>query len=128
MTQKTTASIPLEFVGESKAVKDLGGSLVKNYYEIEVECLPKDLVDHIDIDISKIETFDDVINLSDIKMPEGMEPQYEEDIVIATVSEPRVEEEPEAEEEKGEESEAEGKQEQSKEEKGEESEAEGKQK
>ena len=36
--------------------------------EIEVECLPGDLVDHIDVDISVLESFDDVIKISNLKL------------------------------------------------------------
>lgn len=100
MKEKLNTEIPLEFTGESKAVKELGGILIKEITEIKVECLPGDLVDHINVDISGMTELEDVIKVSDIKLPEGMELLIELDTIVAMVTEPRVqEEEPVAEQE-----------------------------
>jgi len=72
MTKKIHTEIPLNFVGEAKAVKDLGGTLVKNMDMVEVSCLPGDLVSHIDVDISKLESFDQFIRLHDLALPKGI--------------------------------------------------------
>lgn len=97
MKEKVTAEIPLEFIGESKAVKELGGILIKEAHEIKVECLPNDLIDHIDVDISNLATMDDVIKVSDLNIPKTMEIMDEDDSIVAMISEPKVEEEPEPE-------------------------------
>src|SRR5680860_1588622 len=47
MKEEINAEIPLHFIGESKAVKELGGILIKEIKEVRIECLPGDLVDHI---------------------------------------------------------------------------------
>ncbi len=101
MAKKITTEIPLEFVGESKAVKDLGGMMLKNMDAVEVECLPSDLVDHIEVDISVLNTFEDSINLHDLKLPEGMKLTSETNDQVVSVSESKVEEEPEPETEEG---------------------------
>jgi len=72
MTKKITTEIPLNFTGEAKAVKEMGGTLVKNMDTVEVECLPGDLVSHIDVDISKLESFDQFIRLHDLILPNGI--------------------------------------------------------
>ena len=64
--QTVTVSIPLEFEGESAAVKDLGGILVKVMHEIEIECQPKDLPHAIHVDISKLATLEDQIHVKDL--------------------------------------------------------------
>ncbi len=64
--QTVTVSIPLEFDGESAAVKDLGGILVKVMHEIEIECQPKDLPHAIHVDISKLATLEDQIHVKDL--------------------------------------------------------------
>jgi large subunit ribosomal protein L25 len=64
--QTVTVSIPLEFDGESPAVKDLGGILVKVMHELEIECQPKDLPHAIHVDISKLATLEDQIKVSDL--------------------------------------------------------------
>src|SRR5882724_4104305 len=43
MSEKLKVRVPLHFMGEAPAVKSLGGTLVKNLSELEVECLPADL-------------------------------------------------------------------------------------
>lgn len=73
MTEKMTASVPIELVGVSKAVKENGGILVQVLSEIEVECLPADLPNHIEIDISSLNDFGDAIRVSDIKPINGVE-------------------------------------------------------
>lgn len=121
MSEKITAPIPLSFVGDSKAVIDLGGSLITNKSEVEVECLPGDLPHEIEVDISVLEDFEAVIHLKDIKMPEGVEIKDDIEETVALVEPPRSEEElaeleepveegemPEAEKGQAEEGEAEG--------------------
>lgn len=98
MKDKIKTEIPLHFIGESKAVRELGGIFLREIDGVEVECLPGDLVDHIDVDISSLNTFDDEIRLNDLKLPEGMRLLAETNEIIAQVAEPakqEVEEKPE---------------------------------
>lgn len=95
MKEKITAEIPLHIVGESKAVRELGGTLIQEMDALEVRCLPGDLVDHIDVDISGLHSFEDNIRIEDLKLPEGVEAVGHPDVMIAAVREPKaVEEEP----------------------------------
>lgn len=93
VTKKITAAIPLEFTGVSKAVKDEGGVLVKSIDEIEVECLPADLPKNITVDISPLNTFEDVIKIGDLDIPANVSVALEGGNVVATVTPPRSEEE-----------------------------------
>lgn len=92
MKKKITIEIPLNFVGEAKAVKELGGTLIINLDTVEVECLPENIVKDIDVDISKLETFGDAIKLSDLKIPEDIQIVSEEDLIVASVIELKEEE------------------------------------
>jgi large subunit ribosomal protein L25 len=94
MKEKITAEIPLHFVGESKAVKELGGVLIKDMVHLTVECLPSDLVDHIDVDISVLKTFSDAIRVNDLSLTEGLSLVHHTNEMVAAVKEPKVEEEP----------------------------------
>lgn len=85
MTQKMTASIPLNFVGESKAVKELGANLTKTLQELEIECLPADLPSHIDVPLDKLASIGDMIRVSELTIPNGVTVQNSPDTVIATV-------------------------------------------
>jgi large subunit ribosomal protein L25 len=101
LTEKMHAKIPLIFVGESRAVKGLGGVLIKNVDEFDVECLPTDLVHEIPVDISKLENFGDIIHLKEVTVPPGITVKHlhGEDPIVS-VAEPRSEEEMKALEEK----------------------------
>ncbi len=93
MSEKITAQVPLNFVGDSVAVIDLSGSLITNKSEVEVECLPADLPHEIEVDISVLEDFESVIHLKDIKVPEGVEIKDDLEETVANVEPPRSEEE-----------------------------------
>lgn len=93
MKEKVTTEIPFEFVGEAKAVRELGGMLMREMDSIEVECLPSDLVDHIDVDLSVLATFDDVITVADLALPAGFElKRNNPEDLVAKVIEPKVQE------------------------------------
>lgn len=93
MTKPVEAAIELVFVGESAAVETLGGTLVKSMEEVEVRALPGALVRQIEVDITKLATFDDAIHISDLAIPAGIEVLSEGDGVIATVQPPLSEDE-----------------------------------
>lgn len=103
MTEKLKAKIMVVFAGESRAVKELGGILVKSLNEIEVECLPQYLTHEIKVDITPLREFGDTIRIEQVPVPEGMVFLAHAREVIATVTPPRSEEELKALEEKVEE-------------------------
>ena len=72
MKKKIKVKVPLEFTGVSNAVKSGIGNLVKVLHEIEVEALPSDLPHNLIADISKLETLENNIIVSDIKLPVGV--------------------------------------------------------
>lgn len=71
---KLTMHIPLHFKGEDIApgIKDQAGIISHHMTEVEVRCLPADLPEFIEVDISKLK-LDDSIHLSQIKIPKGVE-------------------------------------------------------
>ena len=94
MDEAITAPVEIKLVGESKAEKELGGVLIHNISEVEIKCLPGDLISEIEVDVSSLNTFDDVISISDLKISDKVEIIGHEDTdVVATVSEPKQEEE-----------------------------------
>ena len=94
MTEKVETAIAIVLEGVAPAVKDLNGVLVQNIEEVEVAALPTALVRELTLDLSALATFDDVLRVSDIKVPEGIEILTDPERTIAIVHEPRVEEEP----------------------------------
>lgn len=99
MDEKISTEIPLEFVGESKVVKELGGYLEKHLDTVEVECLPGDLVHQIEVDISVLKTFDDEIKVQDLPVHKGVEIVTDPEEIVANVHMPKGEAEGAGEEE-----------------------------
>lgn len=93
MTEKMSADIPLEFVGEADAVKALSGTLMTPVESVEVECLPTDLPRAIEVDISVLKTFEDAITVADLKVAPGVEILNDPENLVAVVEEPLSEEE-----------------------------------
>lgn len=93
MSEKLKVKVPLHFTGESAAVKTMGGTLVKNLTEVEVECLPTDLPHEIDVDITPLNTFDDAIRVSDLKVSGKVALLVKPEEVVVLVAPPRTEEE-----------------------------------
>jgi large subunit ribosomal protein L25 len=90
--KKVEVEVPIEFVGVSGAVKDMGGTLVKVLHEIEVEALPKDLPHSISVDISILKDIDSQILAKDIKIPEGVTLITDPEEVVAAISVAKEEE------------------------------------
>ena len=94
LEEKIEADIPVILQGESLAVKDLGGTLIKTMSEIKIKALPQDLPKEIIIDISGLKTFEDHILIKDLKFAEGVEILRDSsDIVVSVAAPEKVEEE-----------------------------------
>lgn len=87
MKKKIRVQVPLEFTGVSNAVKNGIGNLVKVLYEVEIEALPIDLPHNLVVDISKLETLQDNIVVSDIKLPVGVTVINNPSDVVASIIE-----------------------------------------
>ncbi len=93
MDHLLTTLIPVELVGIAPAVKDLNGNLTLPRHEIQVRCLPGDLVKSIVIDVSGLKTFQDSIHARDLKVSEKIHIMLDPDATVVTVLPPRKEEE-----------------------------------
>jgi large subunit ribosomal protein L25 len=98
--EKLHTAIPLHFIGQEKspAGKTSGVVVSHNITEVEVACLPKDLPEYIEVDLSTIDQ-GDIIHLSELNLPEGVEiPELqhgpEHDLPVVTVHAVKVEVEP----------------------------------
>lgn len=90
LKEKITAEVQLVFTGESPAIKELGGILVKNINEIEVEALPQDLPHEIEVDISALQVLNSHLLIKDLKLPSGVELKNKEKTgeIVALIQEP----------------------------------------
>ncbi len=80
------AKVPLVFEGSPPAVKELGGTFIKNLSELEIKALPQNLPHEIKVDISGLNTFEDNILVKDLKLPEGVKVMKEKDLILAFVA------------------------------------------
>ncbi|MBI2482192.1 MAG: 50S ribosomal protein L25 [Candidatus Vogelbacteria bacterium] len=86
MNKPIRVSVPLEFTGESPAVKDLGGALIKVLHEIEIEALPKNLPHNLIIDISSLVALDSQILVKEVVLPAGVTLISELEGVVASIT------------------------------------------
>ncbi len=94
LKEEIVAKVPLVFEGEASAVKELGGTFVRNISEVEVKALPQNLPHEIRVDISLLLTFENSILIKDLKLQEGVKILKGQDDIVAFVASPeKVEEE-----------------------------------
>jgi len=101
MDKKLTVDIPLHLVNTPEGVTK-GGVLQQIRRELNVSALPSKLVDFIEVDVSGLD-IGDAVHAGDLRMPEGIENNEEDDLTIAVVSAPTVEAEERVAEEEAEE-------------------------
>ena len=93
--EKIRISIPLHFTGAaaSPGVKSQGGIVSHMRTETEVSCLPKDLPEFIEVDISGL-SLNESIHLSQLKVPEGvtLTDLAKDDAAVVAIHSPRAEE------------------------------------
>ncbi len=81
-----TAQIPVNFHGDAPGVKE-GGIVEQFLHALEITCVPKDLPESIEVDISAME-LGDALHIGDIKYPSGVTPTGTADIVVAHITKP----------------------------------------
>jgi large subunit ribosomal protein L25 len=83
MTQTITTEIPLLTTGESPVVEQKEGILLHGISEIEVECLPGDLVDALEVDLAELTEVGQAILVEDLAVPSGIDILTDRDEMIA---------------------------------------------
>jgi len=92
LTQRLTVSVPLHFVGKAVGVVE-GGILQPIQREVQVECLPTEIPDFFEIDVSALHIHE-AVHIGDLKLPEGVSALGESTRPLVTVLPPTVEEKP----------------------------------
>jgi large subunit ribosomal protein L25 len=82
--EKIEATVPLRLVGEPIGVREGAGVLEQIIREVEIRCEPRDIPEHLDVDVTNLGVHD-VLHVSDIPTSEGVEILTGADTVIATV-------------------------------------------
>lgn len=90
---KVEIAVPIEFVGISPAVKDLGGVLMKVLHEVKIKAEPANLPHQIDVDVSVITEMEGHISAKDLKLPAGVDLMENPEEVVVLVTMPKEEKE-----------------------------------
>lgn len=95
MDEKIRTEVPLYFEGEAPAVHTYGALLLKTLENVEIEALPKDLPEHIVVDLSGLAELDQSIHVKDLPVPSGVEILADAEEMVAKIEAAREEEEEE---------------------------------
>ena len=93
LNKEVETEVPIELTGESKAVREMQGTITSTKDFITVKCLAKSIPHSIIVDISILEDFSASIRVKDIKLPEGVVTSDDPELVLVNVTPPKAEEE-----------------------------------
>jgi len=91
MTEKLRVTIPVELVGDAPGV-EAGGILEHLIREVEIECLPMDIVESINVDVSQL-NIGDSLTVGDLNIDPKLTMITSPAVAVASVAAPRVEQE-----------------------------------
>lgn len=91
LTEKIEVKVAIHAKGEPVGVKRDGGSLEHVIWELDVVCLPTQIPQHLDVDVSKLE-IGDSIHVKDIVLPQGVTTKHDGEGIVLTVVPPMKEE------------------------------------
>lgn len=92
LKEKLQIEVPIAIIGEAPAVKRGDGDLLISLHELRVECLPGDIPESIEVDVSGLEQVDDSIRVHDVKLGEDVTLLSVGDEMIVKVQGHRAEE------------------------------------
>lgn len=92
LSAKIRVKVPLHFVGKAVGVVR-GGILQPIVREVEVECLPMDIPEFFNVEVSELD-IGDSLHVTGLAMPEGVVAASESDLTLVTVVPPSIEEAP----------------------------------
>lgn len=99
LTEKLHTSVPIELIGQAPAEVNMAAVVVTGISELEIECLPQDMPERIEVDATVLEDIDSVIYVKDLDLPDTYEVLTDPEELIAGVTYVTIEEEEEEEEE-----------------------------
>ncbi|MDI6605807.1 MAG: 50S ribosomal protein L25 [Candidatus Omnitrophota bacterium] len=93
LTKAIKINLQVVAKGESIGVKQEGGSLEHHLWEVEVECLPTNIPQNIEVDVSNMK-MGDAIHVRDLKVPVGVKILNDPEAAVLSIAEPMKEEVP----------------------------------
>lgn len=92
MTERMTLNVPIVLVGESMAVKKLGGVMLQNLSSLNIECLPGDIPPAIEVDLGRLAELGDGIHVKEVSLSNAVTILNDPEEVIVSVIAPAAEE------------------------------------
>ena len=86
MDEAIHLSIPVRLTGKAPAVREKDGVLVQGLTEIEIECLPGDLIAMVEADLSELHNIGDTISVKDLSVPSTIKVLADPDEMIAVIT------------------------------------------
>lgn len=102
LTDKLQTAVPIELIGQAPAEISMAAVVVTGISELEIECLPQDMPERIEVDATVLVDIDSAIYVKDLVLPDNIDVLSDLDELIAGVTYVTIEEEEEEEEEEGE--------------------------
>ena len=96
LEEKITVEVPIHLVGESAAVKRGDADILQPLHSLRVECLPSDIPEAFEVDLTPLEEIESELRISDITLPKGVTVLIDpEELVVKIIKkrEMKVEEE-----------------------------------
>ncbi len=90
LKQKLQAEVPINLVGEADPVRHHEAEILVGLHALKVECLPANLPQYLDVDVSSLRHVDDTIRVQDLSLPEGVSSLVDGDELIVKLASPRV--------------------------------------
>jgi len=91
LTEKINAAVTIQFHGVSPAVKDYNAIVVHNMNSLDVEALPNDLPERVEVDLSTLVNVGDTIHVRDLALPEAVTVWNDPDMIVAVATATREE-------------------------------------
>ncbi len=91
ITERVTAEVPITLTGQSEAVRELGGVIIQPFQTLPVEALPLDMPKEVIVDVTPLRMFGDAVRVGEIELEGESEILRDDDDLLVTVQEPRIE-------------------------------------
>ncbi len=85
MTEKITTEVPLVFIGQSPVIERREGILVRGLDSVEVECLPSNLIESIEVNLEDLVEIDQAITVDDLTVDADLEVLTDKEEVVAQI-------------------------------------------
>lgn len=91
VTKPVEVTIPIHLIGDSPAVKFMGGIMIQSLDHLDIKCLPEKLIHSVKVDISALADLNDAIYIKDLTLSDGVEYEADPEQMIVAVRAPKVE-------------------------------------